>query len=325
MTVVFDASVALALLWNEPGIEDAVQSRSQAVISAVNFAEVVSKLGDRGFAEKDAREIASGQITNWTGHAFDPAVKGDLPAFIPMTLTSQRTSFGLGGSGEVADSRLSTVSQLLARLELNRMTDANGEKFERPLLRVFDEIAREKAASPLFKAFLMQQLAALLRERPVAWGLPYCPRLARDLQRLDELCGGETIRSMDWLLERKRAQFSAKLAPLFGDLQSRTYFADARLNREIVRAAIKAGIQFGGFIDGAGQARVLGEATASGALWAVAGTGNGLVRCDRDAGNCAKFSPVFYVPLDRATLLDQSARKLGIKSQTPEIPLFAAP
>lgn len=60
MTIVFDASVALALLWNEAGIEDAVQRRSHAVISAVNFAEVVSKLGDRGFAEKDAREIASG-------------------------------------------------------------------------------------------------------------------------------------------------------------------------------------------------------------------------------------------------------------------------
>ena len=280
----------------------------------------------RGEMRRDGpREIASGQITNWTGNVFDPSVKGDIPAFVPMTLTSQRSSFGLGGSGEVADSRLSAVSQLLARLELNRMTDADGEKFERPLLRVFEDIAREKSANPLAKAFLMQQLAALLRERPVAWGLPFCPRLARDLQRLDELSGGETIRSMDWLLERKRAQFSAKLTPFFADLQSRTYFADARLNREIVRAAIKAGIQFGGFIDGDGRARVPGEATASGALWAVAGTGTGLVRCDRDAANCAKFSPVFYVPLDRATLLDQTARKLGIKSQPPEIPFFSAP
>ena len=280
----------------------------------------------RGEMKKDGpREAASGQITSWTGNVFELATKGEVPAFAPMTLTSQRSSFGLGGSGEIVDSHLSAMSQLLARLELNRMTDSNGEKFERPLLRVFDDIAREKSANPLGKAFLMQQLAALLRERPAAWGLPYCPRLARDLQRLDELCGGETIRSMDWLLERKRAQFSAKLTPFFAELQNRSYLADARLHREIIRAAIKAGLGFGGFIDGDGHARVLGEATATGALWAISATGNGLARGDRDAGNCAKFSPVFYVPLDRQALLEQSARKLGIKPQPPELPLFSTP
>jgi hypothetical protein len=217
------------------------------------------------------------------------------------------------------------VSQCLARLELNRMTDANGEHFERPLLRVFDDLVHEKSASPLFKAFLMQQLAALLRERPVAWGLQHCPRLSRDLQRLGEICGGETLRGMDWLLERKRAQFSAKLAPFFGELQSRSYLADARMHREILGAVLKAGIQFGGFIDGDGKAHILGEAAASGALWALSPAGGGLARCDRDAANCARYSPVFYVPLDRQALLTESARKLGVKPLAPDIPFFSAP
>lgn len=280
----------------------------------------------RGEMRKDGpREISSGQVTTWTGSVFDPALKSDQPAFVPMTLTSQRTSFGVGGSGEVADSHLSAASQLIVRLELQRMTDANGEKFERPLFRVFDELVRDKTANPVFKAFMMQQLGRLLRERPAAWGLQFCPRLARDLQRLDELCGGEAIRSMDWLLDRKRAQLSGKLGPFMIELMTRSYFADARLHREIVRAVIKAGAQFGGFIDGEGRPHLLGEATASGALWALSATGSGVARCDREASACAKFSPVFFVPLSRQTLLSESAQKLGTKPLPPEIPFFSAP
>ncbi len=280
----------------------------------------------RGEMRKDGpRDVSSSQVTTWTGAVFDPSLKGDLAAFVPLTLTSQKSSFGIGGSGAVIDSHPSAVSQCLARLELNRMTDGNGERFERPLLRVFDDLVHDKAANPLFKACLMQQLAALLRERPLAWGLHHCPRLSRDLARLDELCGGETLRGMDWLLDRKRAQFSAKLTPIFIELQNRSYLAEARMHREIVRTVLKAGIQFGGFIDGDGKARILGEAAASGAFWALSASGGGLVRCDRDAGNCARYSPVFHVPLDRQALLAESAQKLGVKPLTPDIPFFSAP
>ncbi len=284
----------------------------------------------RGEMRKDGpRDVNGAQVTTWTGATFDPAIKSDIPGFAPTTLTSQRSSFGLGGSGEVAESRRSAVSECLARLELSRMTDSNGEKFERPLLRVFDELVREKMASPVFKAYLMRQLAAIVRERPFGWGMQYCPRLTRDLARLDEACGGETLRSMDWLLERKRAQFTPKLAPFFAELQSRTYLADARLHREVVRAALKAGLQFGGFFDGAGRAHILGEGEAAGALWALAADGRGVSRCDARTDETtekwAKFSPIFFVPLDRQAILDAAARKIGGKLSAPEIPLFATP
>ena len=284
----------------------------------------------RGEMRKDGPRDANGaQVTTWTGATFDPAIKSDVPGFAPTTLTSQRSSFGLGGSGELGESHRSAVSECLARLELSRMTDGNGEKFERPLLRVFDDLAREKAASPVFKAYLMQQLAAIVRERPFSWGMEYCPRLTRDLARLDELCGGEMLRSMDWLLERKRAQFAAKLAPFFNELQTRTYLADARLHREVVRAALKAGLQFGGFFDGAGRAHVLGEAAAAGSQWALAADGRTVARCDARtddaAGKWARFSPIFFVPVDRQAILDAAARKFGGKPSPPEIPFFAAP
>ena len=287
----------------------------------------------RGELRKDGpRESGLAQVTAWSGAVFDPTIKADIPAFRATTFTSQRTDRGFAGSGEIGESHRSAVSECVARLELNRMTDATGEKFERPLLRVFDELVRDKAASPIFKAFLMQQLAAILRERPFAWGLEYCPRLSRDLARLDELCGGETLRSMDWLLERKRAQFGATLAPFFSELQSRSYLADARLHRDTVRAALKAGLQFGGFFDGRGRPNLREEPAPDAVLWALSSEGGRVVRCDvpTDAGSdkCAKFSPIFFVPVDRQALLAAAGRKIavppGTKLSLPEIPFFDA-
>lgn len=51
MTVVLDASALLALMNDEPGAITVRETLPEAVISAVNLAEVVSKLVDRGMPE----------------------------------------------------------------------------------------------------------------------------------------------------------------------------------------------------------------------------------------------------------------------------------
>jgi ribonuclease VapC len=56
VTVVLDSSALLALLWSEPGNETVRAVVDRAMISAVNLAEVVSKLSDRGFDGSAARE-----------------------------------------------------------------------------------------------------------------------------------------------------------------------------------------------------------------------------------------------------------------------------
>ena len=48
MSVVLDASAVLVLLLDEPGAEVVAPVLSEAVLSAVNLAEVLSKLTDRG-------------------------------------------------------------------------------------------------------------------------------------------------------------------------------------------------------------------------------------------------------------------------------------
>lgn len=54
---VLDASAVLALLANERGAEQAQAALGSAVMSAVNWAEVLTKLGDRGVTETEQRLI----------------------------------------------------------------------------------------------------------------------------------------------------------------------------------------------------------------------------------------------------------------------------
>ena len=59
MTVVLDASAYLACLNGEPGADAVEQTLPRAVMSTVNFSEVVAKLADKGLSEAEIGEVMS--------------------------------------------------------------------------------------------------------------------------------------------------------------------------------------------------------------------------------------------------------------------------
>ena len=275
------------------------------------------------------RLIGDAENTMWTGLIFDPSLHKEYPVFAQSTISSSATHYGFNGTGKITESRLSPESQCLSRLDLNRMTNGSGDKFERPLLRVFDELVHDKEADSVFKAFVMQQLAAILNLRPNAWGLEYCPSLREDLGQLAEICGDASLRSQDWLIEGKRTQFSPKLTPFFAALRSRAYFDEARIYRRVLRAALRAGLQFGGYLDGDFQPHILAETVAGPGLWAIQADGsvgrfrppdaNGKTRASFES-----FSPLFFIPIDREVIVAEASQRLGTSSKLklPPIPFF---
>ena len=298
------------------------------------------ELYSRGELKKGApSKTGDIETTRWEGGIYTPSMTTDTLVFMPTTYAMNRTTgaggSGVSGTGEVKMNRLSAVSQCLNGLELNRMTNASGSKFEKPLLGIFGELVREKSTGPLFKAYLMQQLASVLNVRPYAWGLEYSANLRNDLAELNRLCDGVVLRSQDWLLERKKAQFAGKLTPFFTGLQNRDYLNEARLHREVLRAVIKAGLQFGGFIDGEGKANLLGEARSAKMLWSLAADGQSLTRYfpSEDVQQAVKptigLSPIFFVPLDRDTFVAEVMRKVskkpGVEMKLPTIPWLEKP
>ena len=70
MSVVLDSSALSALVQSEPGADVVAEAiESDAVMSAVNFSEVLAKLADRGYAWDAAEEELS--ELNLTVETFD--------------------------------------------------------------------------------------------------------------------------------------------------------------------------------------------------------------------------------------------------------------
>lgn len=277
------------------------------------------------FAERKTSTGDGAETTFWSGQIYDSQDGGDVPVFrdrksdpLRLVVSAQGARAGF----EVSAPKPSGASECLARLELNRMTDLKGKKFERSLLRGFTDLVADKSAPPLCKAFLMQQLGAMLKLRPYSWGLEYCAELEKDLAELDQLCEGP-LRSGDWMLERKRTQFDGKLAKFFGGLQGRNYLLSARLHRDVIQRVLRAGLQFGGYVDARGAAHVRPEAQSAHTFWVLREDGQALARYiapkDAPAGGKSAvlgLSPLFYIPLDPTALLAE-LRPAGAAAKVP--------
>ena len=72
MTVVLDASAVLVLVLDEPGADTVTEVLPEAVLSAVNLAEVLSKLSDRGI---DAATLADHLAA--AGVQVEPMIESD--------------------------------------------------------------------------------------------------------------------------------------------------------------------------------------------------------------------------------------------------------
>ena len=57
MSTVLDSSAVLAIIWNEPGSDLVLDCIDGAIISAVNYAEVLTKISDRGVDGKLANAL----------------------------------------------------------------------------------------------------------------------------------------------------------------------------------------------------------------------------------------------------------------------------
>jgi len=77
---VFDASAVLALLQGEPGEEKLREAQPQAVVSAVNVAEVLAKLVDHGIPPRQA--LAAFGALHLETLPFDSAAAENSAAYV---------------------------------------------------------------------------------------------------------------------------------------------------------------------------------------------------------------------------------------------------
>jgi len=275
------------------------------------------------------------QNTEWTGSFYDPTNSPSGLAFLPPA--TYRTSAFSDDGVSIRNIRQSAATMALEKLALERMTDTAGSRYERPLLRAFDDLAAMKDTPTAVKAVFWQQLTGVLNLRPYEWGLQYCASLRRDIAEFARLLDGATLGTGDWMIPSRAEELNQRLGSFFKGLDGRGYQAEARLHRGLVRAVLKAGLQYGGFVDGAGHGHLLGEARAIGEVWGLAVDPKVKIARlippadgkDIQADGLAKFTPLFFVPLDRQTVLAELTQKVRAASATPAsvpvIPFLSKP
>lgn len=258
-----------------------------------------------------------GESSIWKGRCYDPAVS-ELSVSFPEREFRKAAINGSTMGQSVSGSRLSAASDLMNSLQLNRMTDPNGERFMRSLLDVLDHVVKHEKGSAIAKAYVMLRLEEMAQPRAFAWGFHFSRALQADLRELHSLTANTSLRSEDWLLPQTQARLGKSLAAFFLRCRDRYYLKEASARRELLSLAAKAGLRFGGYVEVDQRLILTNAGRAAQELW-VMGLDNGKpVRIPAPPSNqeasadtqssavqtgVRPLSPVFFLPVDRKQLL----------------------
>jgi hypothetical protein len=245
-------------------------------------------------------------LSRWSGLAFDAHQDDTGAAFVKSEF--KRVAVGSSDQGQsVRSSKSSAATQFMDSLQLNRMTDATGERWQRSLLEIFDKIVKNKGAPALVKAHVMVELERIIRSQPFAWGLHLAPTLRADLAELQKIIGGYPLRSEDWMVPKVRGTLGVSLAKFFDSRQTRQYQKEAQARRELLRDIHLAGLKFGGYIESDLTLHLNNAARVRPELWALGKTGPVLLSVEAETAPATvlRLSPIFFIPADRAALMQR--------------------
>jgi exonuclease VII small subunit len=257
----------------------------------------------------------------WSGKAFDPHPQDTGAAFINQDYKRLVIGGGSEQGQSVTSSKPAAVSALIQNLQLDRMTDANGERFERSLLSVMDRLMADVSTPAIAKAYVMLELERLTRERPFTWGMHLVPTLRADLAELHRLVGDHPLRSEDWMIPKVSTSLGSMLEKFFQTRQGRLYEKEAQARRLLVTRVSTTGVKFGGYVETDRALHLNTSARAAKELWLLGKSGPLLIATDAKTApaDALPLSPVLFLPLDRQQLLETYSTSIsGVSSDKAE-------
>ncbi len=276
---------------------------------------------------------AGDTLRRWSGLCYDAHPDDSGAAFVKSDF--KRVTMGSSDQGQsVRSSKLSATSQFIDSLQLNRLTDANGERWQRAILEVFDKIMQNRDASALVKALVMTEMERVTRAQPFAWGMHLCPTLRADINDLQKVLAGYPLRSEDWMVPKVRASLGSSLAKFFEARQGRQYKQEALAWRDLLRDLSVAGLKYGGYVDSDLTLSLNNAARARPEVWVLGKTGPVLLPTAAKSASAEvlALSPIFFIPADRGALMKRYQSALtgtgvapAAQPEASESPFLKAP
>jgi len=316
-------------------VEALIKLRDDAYLNDIYEHSVVDhSKGSRRRIIWSQKPLSSMGLTSgaaWQGKIYDPeAITGTVHFAAGMVEAS--TVGGIRRGQELLGSRLSLTSELMKTLSLGRMTDEDGKYYHISVFEGMDRIVRNETASPLAKAYVMIKLHDFAEVRSHAWGLHLCPSLGTDVTALEAVLDNTFLASEDWLLKDPQAKFLNKLTAAFQKIKGRSYMKEAQARRDLLSTVARAGLKYGGYVDTDHSLKLIASARSRTELWYLRPDGKPGMMTVPDAGGSTKgtaektmvptarvLSPVFFIPVDRAALVERFQRQLQSldKEQAP--------
>lgn len=151
--------------------------------------------------------------------------------------------------GETLENAVPTKEgELLA--SVSGLYDADRAAFSEPPLAALDRVVNSPA-DPLLKAWLQQEIMAVMSERPESWGLVFSPEAVKDEAALRAIAAAP-LDGTQWMKPDKGAELRRRLAEFYATPR-RPYLGAATFRHALALAMVKPGPAYAGRTDAEGR------------------------------------------------------------------------
>jgi hypothetical protein len=125
------------------------------------------------------------------------------------------------------------------------------------------------------------------------------------------------------MVPKVRSTLGVSLAQFFDSRQTRQYQKEAQARRELLRDIHLAGLKFGGYIESDLTLHLNNAARVRPELWALGKTGPVLLSVEAKTAPATvlRLSPIFFIPADRAALMQRYRLALSGGSSEAAVPV----
>lgn len=282
------------------------------------------------------RNYETQDVPIWSGNTYDPSKDGD-------TILFRQRSFG---PAESDSNRVSEV-KILGKSAPSKQFDAmrpedllNNIQVKLSIWELLDRLNGAGIQSPMFEAFVAQNLKKTVAVRPFAWGGHFSPSGSAFLENLVQATDGRSIKSGDWFRADQPSDTIKKIESL---LTQKTQFKQEALMNQFLARSLKrvGGLKYAGFVGPDGKPIVSNKVTLPDTLWGMAGAAPDqkaslLFSLQSSEGTsfefvanakAAAYTPLFYFPGDRKQILKQAREAASVSDEDVKAlklsPLFA--
>lgn len=203
----------------------------------------------------------AGIAAKWSGKVAErPKLRGAAPRFVTR-------NFDAYYDQQVVLNKPSATSALMRALRLGELLDDSGISFRRSLIPSIELVTRDDKAPVLARAYLLDKLLRLVKNREVDWGLHYCPQLADDIEAFERIRNQWAVAAQDWM-SPETPEMITPWKEYFASRGQRTYFQTLERMQSAARTGQAGAISLAGRVDESGQVH-LSESTKRRLAWGI--------------------------------------------------------